>query len=269
MTGWAVRSPRLWLGWRGPLSVSVGGTVFAARESRVNPREGGSNARNRVTSMGRPAASESPSLAASTTVMVTDSRRCWRRCFQVPSRAPRRHVHTIGLDPWRLLWPPPLTQPRLPAPRRPLVDAYFDVDGTLVDTNLLGPTACSCSTRRGPSGRSCASGGPFGWSSHGLAGGPRPAAVQRALYANYRGISWDRMEVVGRDVRRHRRTRIFRGAQDLIDQCHKAGQQVVLTGSLNHVIQHLTEYLGADGPSPTGSSSGRRRHRQAHASGRG
>jgi HAD superfamily hydrolase (TIGR01490 family) len=68
------------------------------------------------------------------------------------------------------------------------------------------------------------------------------------LYANYKGISWDRMEVVGRDVFEDIvEPRIFRGAQELIDQCHIAGQRVVLvTGSLDHVIQHLAEYLGAD-----------------------
>jgi HAD superfamily hydrolase (TIGR01490 family) len=127
--------------------------------------------------------------------------------------------------------------------------AYFDVDGTLVDTNLLGPTAWFLLNQARPQESLIR----FG---RAILGGPAMAFAElrdrrlfnELLYANYKGISWDRMEVVGRDVFEDIvEPRIFRGAQELIDQCHIAGQRVVLvTGSLDHVIQHLAEYLGAD-----------------------
>ncbi len=127
--------------------------------------------------------------------------------------------------------------------------AYFDVDGTLVDTNLLGPTAWFLLNQARP----IASLTRFGSA---ILGAPRMAMAElrdrrlfnELLYANYKGISQDRMTIVGRDVFEDIvEPRIFRGAQDLIDKCHAAGQRVVLvTGSLDHVMVHLAEYLGAD-----------------------
>ena len=127
--------------------------------------------------------------------------------------------------------------------------AYFDVDGTLVDTNLLGPTAWFLLNQARPQ----YSLARFGKA---LLGAPAMALAElrdrrlfnELLYANYKGISLDRMEVVGRDVFEDIvEPRIFRGAQDLVDKCKAAGQRVVLvTGSLDHVIQHLADYLGAD-----------------------
>lgn len=127
--------------------------------------------------------------------------------------------------------------------------AYFDVDGTLVDTNLIGPTAWFLLNQPRPQHSLARLG-------RALLGAPALALAEmrdrrlfnELLFANFRGMSRDRMEVVGRDVFDDIvEPRIFRGAQDLIDKCHAAGQRVVLvTGSLDHVIQHLAEYLGAD-----------------------
>ena len=65
---------------------------------------------------------------------------------------------------------------------------------------------------------------------------------------SYKGMTEDRMAVLSEEVfDAIVKPRIFRGAQDLINQCKVSGKRVVLiTGSLDWTIQYLSEYLGAD-----------------------
>lgn len=68
------------------------------------------------------------------------------------------------------------------------------------------------------------------------------------LFSHYKGMTEDRMAVLSEEVfDAIVKPRIFRGAQDLINQCKVSGKRVVLiTGSLDWTIQYLSEYLGAD-----------------------
>ena len=127
--------------------------------------------------------------------------------------------------------------------------AYFDVDGTLVSTNLLPPTIRFFSNQASP------------WKSLkrlGLAvlDGSRMALAEmqdrrkfnEILYSHYKGITRDRMEVLAVEVFEDvLKPAVFPGAIELIQTCKKAGQRVVLvTGSLEVTTKHLAKHLGAD-----------------------
>lgn len=136
-----------------------------------------------------------------------------------------------------------------PSPGRGTSAAYFDVDGTLVDGNLLLPALYFMANQARPKKAMMRVG-------RALLNGPAMALAElrdrrlfnEMLYAQLKGISEDRMIVVGEDVFEHIvKPRLFPGAKDLIDKCKAAGQRVILvTGSLDVVMVHLAAYLGAD-----------------------
>ncbi len=127
--------------------------------------------------------------------------------------------------------------------------AYFDVDGTLVEGNLLLPTFYFLANQARPKDSLLRIG-------KALLSGPAMAMAElrdrrlfnEMLFSQFKGMSEDRMIVVGQDVFEHIvQPRLFAGAQDLIDKCKAAGQRVILvTGSLDVVMVHLAEHLGAD-----------------------
>lgn len=131
----------------------------------------------------------------------------------------------------------------------PVSTAYFDVDGTLVGTNLLHPTVMYFANQASPIQTASRIG-------RALLQAPAMALAEKRdrrlfnemLFSNYKGMSEDRMAVLSDEVFDSIvKPRIFEGAQALIDQCHAADQRVVLvTGSLDWTIRILTEYLGAD-----------------------
>jgi HAD superfamily hydrolase (TIGR01490 family) len=126
--------------------------------------------------------------------------------------------------------------------------AYFDVDGTLVGTNLLHPTWHYLSNQASP------------WQSavrlgRALATGPAMVAAEVAdrrlfnelLYAQYRGMTEDRLAALTREVWTDIvKPRIYPGARELIRRTRQAGHDVVLvTGSLDLTMLPLAEDLGA------------------------
>lgn len=127
--------------------------------------------------------------------------------------------------------------------------AYFDVDGTLVGTNLLHPTLKYLMTNASPLE-----------SLRRVAGAaldaPNLVAAElkdrklfnERLFFHFRGMSQDRMEFLSDEVfDTVIRPRIFRGTHDLVEQCRKAGLQIVLvTGSLGCTVAPLATHLGAD-----------------------
>ena len=127
--------------------------------------------------------------------------------------------------------------------------AYFDVDGTLVSTNLLQPTAYFFANQSSTA-RS------IGRIGRALLDSPRMALAElqdrrkfnEILFSHYKGISEDRLHVLGKEIFEDvLKPNIFPGAADLIRQCKAAGQRVVLiTGSLDVTTCHLARYLGAD-----------------------
>ncbi|MCB9761478.1 MAG: HAD-IB family hydrolase [Alphaproteobacteria bacterium] len=125
--------------------------------------------------------------------------------------------------------------------------AYFDVDGTLVGTNLLHPTVMYLLSQATPQ----ESVRRFGAA---LLQGPRMALAERAdrrlfnelLFSHYKGMSEDRLVVLADDVfEAVVKPRIFRGARDIVAKCQDAGLRVVLiTGSLDYTIGPLCDHLG-------------------------
>ena len=127
--------------------------------------------------------------------------------------------------------------------------AYFDVDGTLVSTNLLPPTFRAFANQASP------------WKSLRRVGmavldGARMALAEmqdrrkfnEILFSHYKGITRDRMEILGEEIFEDvLKPAVFPGAIELIQACKRANQRVVLvTGSLAVTTKHLAKYLGAD-----------------------
>ncbi|MCB9742958.1 MAG: HAD-IB family hydrolase [Alphaproteobacteria bacterium] len=124
--------------------------------------------------------------------------------------------------------------------------AYFDVDGTLVGTNLIHPTVMYLLNQPTPM-RSLKR---FGSA---LLSAPMLAMAEardrrlfnELLFSHYKGMSEDRMLGLADEVfEKVVRPRIFKGAADLVTKCQEAGLRVVLiTGSLDYTIRPLAEFL--------------------------
>lgn len=127
--------------------------------------------------------------------------------------------------------------------------SYFDVDGTLVKTNLVHPTLYYLRNQATPLKTARHLG-------RALLKAPVMALAElrdrrmfnELLYSAYAGVSEDRMEVLSEEVFEDvLRPQLFPFARDLIAQSKRAGQKVVLiSGALDCVLRHLGEYLGAD-----------------------
>lgn len=127
--------------------------------------------------------------------------------------------------------------------------AYFDVDGTLTGTNLIHPTVLHMINQE-TMWRSATRVG------RALLQAPAMALAEmrdrrlfnELLFANYRGMSEDRILVLAEECwERVVKPRMFTGTRDLIDKCKAADQRVVLvTGSLACIIRYLADELGAD-----------------------
>ncbi len=127
--------------------------------------------------------------------------------------------------------------------------AYFDVDGTLVDTNLLHPAVMVLANQSTPLQS-------FTRIGKALLDAPVLAASEvldrrmfnERLFSHYKGITRDRMRALSEDLFESvTRPRIFKGTRDLVTKCRDAGLRVVLvSGSLDFTIAPLAEHLGAD-----------------------
>lgn len=127
--------------------------------------------------------------------------------------------------------------------------SYFDVDGTLVSSNLLHTAIFYMANDINPMR-----------SFRNVAGmvlkGPRLYLAERRdrrifnelLFEVFAGVSEDRLHVLADEsfdwcMRKH----IYPGARDLIKRCKAAGQEVVLiSGALDFMLSRLSEELGAD-----------------------
>lgn len=127
--------------------------------------------------------------------------------------------------------------------------AYFDVDGTLVGTNLLHPTWWFLSNQKSP----VASARRLG---RALLRGPSMALAEtkdrrlfnEMLYAQYAGMSEDRLVALADEVFEEVVIpRLYAGSVDLVRKCKDAGLDVVfVTGSLDITMAPLARHLGAD-----------------------
>ena len=134
-------------------------------------------------------------------------------------------------------------------PKRWEKGAFFDVDGTLISTNVVHAYAYYVLNR----------GTLFGTAERllkGLAMAPVYAAANafnrkifnELFYRAYRGLSEDRLLELTSDLtEKVLKPAVFPGAQDLIDECRRAGCKIVLcTGAIDITMRPLVEALGAD-----------------------
>ena len=132
---------------------------------------------------------------------------------------------------------------------RHIAASYFDVDGTLVGTNLLHPTLFYMLNQATP------------WKTvsrlgRALLRGPAMALAElrdrrmfnELLYASYEGMSEDRLYLLSEEAfDKVLRPSLYPGARSLIDKSKAAGHEVVLiSGALDGIVHHLARHLGAD-----------------------
>lgn len=126
---------------------------------------------------------------------------------------------------------------------------FYDVDGTLVHSNIVYTYVYYALRLRGMSAR-------LRKVLRGLAVAPvsaTAAVVNRAwfhriFYANYTGVSEDRLIHLGREIAREvLLPNVFAEARSRIEQARRLGlTQAIVSTSLNHVLEPFAEALGID-----------------------
>ena len=126
--------------------------------------------------------------------------------------------------------------------------SYFDVDGTLVTTNLVHPTLFYMVNQASPV-RS------LGRVMRGLLGAPAMLLAEsrdrrtfnEMLYQLYEGISEDRLlSLADEAFEKVLKKSLYPGAKDLVQSCRDSGHDVVLvSGALDILMTRMAEHLGA------------------------
>lgn len=127
--------------------------------------------------------------------------------------------------------------------------AFYDVDGTLIKTNVVhayayyAANAPSLTDRLGRVAGLLAS-LPLYW----VADKYDRKLFNDAFYRNYAGFGEDRLVVLGEEIfEKVIKPNIFESARDLIERSKGNGvHQVLVTGAIDHVTEPLADYLGVD-----------------------
>jgi HAD superfamily hydrolase (TIGR01490 family) len=144
--------------------------------------------------------------------------------------------------------------------------SFFDVDGTLVRTNLLHPTVFYLANQPNPL-RS------LGALARAAIGAPRMVLAEmidrrrfnELLFAAYEGISQDRLLLLADEAFESVMKRaLYPGARDVVQRCRAEGHEVVLvSGALDFLMDRLAKHLGA-----TGHISNRLEFKDGYATGK-
>ncbi|MFO0679129.1 MAG: HAD family phosphatase [Polyangiaceae bacterium] len=144
--------------------------------------------------------------------------------------------------------------------------SYFDVDGTLVRTNLVHPTVFYLLNQQSPV-QSVAK------VARALFGAPRMALAEmqdrrvfnELLFSSYEGTSKDRLHGLADEAfDKVIKPALFPSAKALVSRCRKEGQDVVLvSGALDFLMERLAAHIGA-----TGIIANRLEIKDGHATGR-
>lgn len=126
--------------------------------------------------------------------------------------------------------------------------SYFDVDGTLVRTNLVHPTVFYLMHQRTPMrslqklARAAFRSPQFLWAEL-----QDRRMFNEALFTSYEGISHDRLRVLADDAFDSvLRKALYPSAKDLVSRCRDEGHDVVLvSGGLDFLMTRLADHLGA------------------------
>jgi HAD superfamily hydrolase (TIGR01490 family) len=127
--------------------------------------------------------------------------------------------------------------------------SYFDVDGTLIRTNLLHPTAFYLVNQGWPAkALSRIAKAAFSAPFLALSEWRDRRAFNESLYALYEGMTEDRLFVLADEVyEKVIEPAIYKGARDLVASCKANGHRIVfVSGSLDFIVRRLANELGAD-----------------------
>jgi HAD superfamily hydrolase (TIGR01490 family) len=128
--------------------------------------------------------------------------------------------------------------------------SYFDVDGTLVRTNLVHPTLYYLLHQRTPV-RSLQKLARAAFKTPQLLWAELQdrRMFNEALFTSYEGISHDRLLILADDAFDSvLRKAIYPSARDLVSRCRDEGHDVVLvSGALDFLMKRLADHLGATG----------------------
>ena len=126
--------------------------------------------------------------------------------------------------------------------------SYFDVDGTLIRTNLIHPTLYYLGTQVNPL-RS------FQMVARAFSRGPAMALAElkdrrlfnEMLYASFEGMTEDRLRLISEEIHEEILMKnLFKGTRDLIQRSLDLGHEVVLiSGALEIVLEHFAREMGA------------------------
>lgn len=127
--------------------------------------------------------------------------------------------------------------------------AFYDVDGTLIKTNIVHAYAYYAMNVPRMTDRLTRTAGliaslPLYW----VADKYDRKLFNDAFYKNYAGLGEDRLVVIGEELfEKVIKPNIFEGARDLIARSQARGvRQVLVTGAIDYVTKPLAEYLGVD-----------------------
>lgn len=126
--------------------------------------------------------------------------------------------------------------------------SYFDIDGTLVTTNLVQPTLFYLANQGTPV-QSLARFGRalFKAPSMALAELVDRRTFNELLYSSYAGMSEDRLVLLGEEAfEKVLRPSLYPAARSLVQKSLDVGHRVVLiSGALEYIVRHLARYVGA------------------------
>lgn len=128
--------------------------------------------------------------------------------------------------------------------------SYFDVDGTLVTTNLVDPTVFYMLRQPTPLHTATKL-------AKALSRAPLMALAElqdrrlfnELLFTSYEGMSEDRLVTLAEEAFvKVMKPNLYPGARDLVRSCLDRGHDVVLvSGALDWIAKYLADYLGATG----------------------
>jgi HAD superfamily hydrolase (TIGR01490 family) len=126
--------------------------------------------------------------------------------------------------------------------------SYFDVDGTLVTTNLVHPTLYYLANQGTPVQTALRIGTALARAPSMIFAELRDRRMfNELLYMTYAGMSEDRLVMLAKEIFENViRRSLFPYATDLVKRNLENGHRVVLiSGALDWIVQHLADHLGA------------------------
>jgi HAD superfamily hydrolase (TIGR01490 family) len=128
--------------------------------------------------------------------------------------------------------------------------SYFDVDGTLVTTNLVHPTLFYLLNQPTPLHSVAKLGMALAKAPWMVMAETRDRRLfNELLFTSYGGVSEDRLLLLAEEAfEKVMKPALYPGAKDLVKTSLEKGHDVILvSGALDFLMQHLADHLGATG----------------------